>query len=79
MGEFMNHKMVNLCDASKKVADDMKNFSKWVREELLKRSPKDNKEILHRVCGNFVLCEYDVNDQCWDGKCDTCNMWVEFR
>lgn len=75
----MNHKMVNLCDASKKVADNMKNFSKWVRTELLKKVPRDNKEIPHSTCGYFVVCKYDVNDHCWRGHCDKCEMWVEFR
>jgi hypothetical protein len=79
MGEFMNHKMVNLCDASKKVADDMKNFSKWVREELLKRAPKANKHIPHSVCGEFLDCEYNPVAQCWRGICNKCEITVEFR
>jgi signal transduction histidine kinase len=32
----MKHKMVNLCDDSLQIAKKMKNFSKWVRDELLK-------------------------------------------
>ena len=75
----MNHKMVNLCDESKKIADDMRNFSKWVRDELLKKAPKPNKSIPHRACGEFLECEYDTINQCWIGHCDKCNMWVEFR
>ncbi len=32
----MRHKMVNLCPDSLEIASKMKNFSKWVRDELLK-------------------------------------------
>lgn len=32
----MKHKMVNLCEESLLIASKMKNFSKWVRDELLK-------------------------------------------
>ncbi|GAG97117.1 unnamed protein product [marine sediment metagenome] len=75
----MNHKMVNLCDASKKVADEMPNFSKWVRDELLKRSSKPDKEIPHHICGNFVRAKYSPYDQVWFGYCEQCDVSLEWN
>ena len=36
----MRQKMISLCDRSHKIAQNMDNFSGWVREELLKYDPE---------------------------------------
>lgn len=36
----MKQKMISLCDRSHKIAQNMENFSGWVREELLKYDPE---------------------------------------
>lgn len=65
----MNHKMVNLCDDSLLIASKMKNFSKWVRDELLKI-----KQIQDDIADNTVhyrcpACFKIYKDQqSFDGK-----------
>ena len=49
----MKHKMVNLCPTSFELAAKKKNFSKWVREELLKDHSKEDKRYRYQCedCG----------------------------
>jgi hypothetical protein len=79
MGESMNHKMINLCDETLKIANNMGNFSKWVRAELIKIAPKPSKEYLHRSCDTFITIEYDTHHQNWQGWCPTCEINLELK
>jgi ribosomal protein L37AE/L43A len=41
---FMRHKMINLCPTTFEIASKMKNFSGWVRQELLKQHQEQQEK-----------------------------------
>lgn len=53
----MKHKMVNLCPTSFEIAAKKKNFSKWVRDQLLKDQNKEDKRYRYQCedCGEISI------------------------
>ena len=70
----MNHKMVNLCDDSLLIASKMKNFSKWVRDELLKVKAMQEAVLEETLWYRCPACWKSYKEQagsqvCLNGDC----------
>ena len=77
----MKQKLITLCDETFQIAQDMGNFSSWVRSKLREKMQEDkpDREFLHRKCGNFVNAKWSKLDQLYWGTCVECNEVLEWK
>jgi len=77
----MNHKMITLCDETLKVAQEMPNFSSWVRSKLREQMQqrKPDREIPHSKCGNFVKATWSSLGNVYWGHCEHCDEVLEWK
>lgn len=72
----MRHKMINLCPTTFEIASKMKNFSSWVRSELLqihaKQQEKETNYTRYRCpsCWKVYVDRYDYGEMhCMNRDC----------
>ena len=56
------HKMVNLCPTTYEIASKMKNFSKYVRDQLLNIDESNKLQVKYRIfCTDHPDMYYEVD------------------
>lgn len=75
----MHHKMITLCDETKLLADEMDNFSSWVRGKLREQQMVDRppKEKMH--CDTFFMATWSKLGNVYWGRCPVCNTMLEWK
>ena len=69
------HKMVNLCPTTYEIASKMKNFSKYVRDQLLKQDERNTFQIKYHIfCPDHPDFYHEVDKvPVFMPHCITCN------
>jgi hypothetical protein len=73
----MRNKTVSLCDKSYKIAQNMPNFSEWLRIQILKPMPVEEAEI--KSASSYIkpnppknlLCKHCLASGHWTADCPT--------
>lgn len=73
------HKMVNLCPTTYEIARNMKNFSKFVREQLLKQDKRNTYAVeYHMWCPDHpAYVRVSDNPPRFGVYCTTCERQME--
>jgi hypothetical protein len=67
---FMGNRTIRLCSRTDKISKNMKNFSEWIREELIAYDNAEDREYWMEKCASLehTLRNIRENGMYWDDK-----------